>query len=407
MPAKRFPLEPGGPERLEIEWTGAFKDFTVSLDGVVLGSFEDSKALKAGRSFTLEGGSVLKVQLGQWLLFPELILTLDGAAVPGSPGDPEQKVAGAANVIFVVAGLSVVIGLAALAFDIQFLRMLGAGGWSVLAGLVYAGLAFQVKKRQMWALALAVALYVVDGALSLAMSVQPGATPPVGGIIIRIVFTLMMARGFGAIRELESRPRSRRPTRPTPMKPRPAPPAAPPMTAARRKAVEDAPPTTQAIGGRRPTEIKTRSSTDAAASALRFVAFKCEITPKGLRVTSSRGAVREVAFGEIRSLLVRQLPPDPPWSSQLLLDAVPDGTNGAGEPIRILGTTVVNYHALPKGASTSRLENLRSFGSFLAAQNPSLSIDPETAHFLQGPKAPARFTTMVQFHEYDSRFGGG
>src|SRR3990172_11679563 len=153
MPTKRFPLEPGGPDRLEIEGEGSFKNFTVSLDGVVLGSFEDYKALKAGRSFPLEEGSVVRVQLGQWLVFPELRLTLDGAPLPGSPGDPEQLLAGAANVIFLVAGLS--FGLAALALDVSFLKMLGANGWAILAGLVYGGLGFQVKKRQMWALALA------------------------------------------------------------------------------------------------------------------------------------------------------------------------------------------------------------------------------------------------------------
>ena len=137
------------------------------------------------------------------------------------------------------------------------------------------------------------------------------------------------------------------------------------------------------------------------------MAFKCEISPKGLRVTSPRGAVREVGFEEIRSLLIRQLPPDPPWSSQVLFDALPAGTNGSGEPVRIFGTTVVNYSALPTGTSTSRLENLRNFAAYPAAQNPALSIDPETAHFIGGPKAPARFPIMVEFHEYDSRFDAG
>ena len=137
------------------------------------------------------------------------------------------------------------------------------------------------------------------------------------------------------------------------------------------------------------------------------MAFKCEISPKGLRVTNSRGGVREVAFAELRSLFVRQLPPDPPWSSQILFDVVPAGANGSGEPVRIFGTTVVNYGALPKGASTSRLENLRNFAAHLAAQNSALEIDSDTAQFVRGPKAPARFATMVEFHEYDSRFGEG
>src|SRR3972149_3810745 len=189
MPTKRFPLEPGGSDRLP----------------------------------------------------------LDGAPLPGSPGDPEQLLAGAANVIFLVAGLSLVLGLAALALDVSFLKMLGANGWAILAGLVYGGLGFQVKKRRMWALGLAMILYVLDGALTLAMSVEPGATPGVGGIFIRTLFTLMMVRGFGAIRALESRPRSRRARRPAPSRPRnqttggvgPAQRAA--MNAAKRKALAGRP----------------------------------------------------------------------------------------------------------------------------------------------------------------------
>jgi len=184
------------------------------------------------------------------------------------------------TVIFVVAGMSLLLGLVAVAFEVQLLQILGANAGSILAGLVYGGLAFH-----------------------------------------------------------------------------------------------------------------------------RFVAFKCEIAPQGLRMTSSRGGMREVVFAELRALLGRQLPSDPPWSSQVLLDAVPQGDNGSGEPVRIFGTTVVNYGALPKGASTSRLENLRNFAAHLAAQNPALSIDPETAQFIEGPKVPARFPTMVEFHAYDSRFG--
>lgn len=91
-------------------------------------------------------------------------------------------------------------------------------------------------------------------------------------------------------------------------------------------------------------------------------------------------------FCEIRSLFVRQLPPDPPWSAQVLVDAVPVSANGSGEPVRIFGTTVVNYGALPKGASTSRLENLRNLAAYLAAQNSALEIDPDTTQFLQGRK---------------------
>ena len=140
------------------------------------------------------------------------------------------------------------------------------------------------------------------------------------------------------------------------------------------------------------------------AQALRFTAHKCEVFDGGLRVTSTPGKTRDVRWSDVGRLVVRQLPPDPPWNASVLLDviALVDGTRW--EPVRIFVTTFVNYGALPEGASTSRLENIRNLARHLRSQNPGVALDPETTAFLDGPGAPARFGNMTQFAEYDSHY---
>ena len=140
------------------------------------------------------------------------------------------------------------------------------------------------------------------------------------------------------------------------------------------------------------------------AEALRFTAHRCEIFDGGLRVTSAAGKTRDVRWEEMGRLVVRQLPPDPPWSSSVLLDVVALVDGARWEPVRIFVTTFVNYAALPEGASTSRLENIRNLARFLRAQNPAVDLDPETATFIDGPSPPSRFGNIAQFVEYDSHY---
>jgi hypothetical protein len=146
------------------------------------------------------------------------------------------------------------------------------------------------------------------------------------------------------------------------------------------------------------------ASADSVAQALRFTAHRCEIIDGGLRVMSGTGKTREVHWSEMGRLVVRQLPPDPPWDAALLLDIVALMDGARWEPVRIFVTTFVNYGALPGGASTSRLENIRNLARLLREKNPGLALDPETTAFLEGPAPPARFPNMTQFAAYDSHY---
>lgn len=438
MPTKTFAFDKGGPERLELEWRGNFKNVEVRLDGALLGSFENAKELKAGGTYPLEDGSTLEVKLATTALFPELTLTRNGEALPGSAADPEQRVKAAAGMIYFVAGFNVLLGLVATAFNVQLLQSIGVGLGSVLEGAIYGVLGYFVGQRSIVALGLAVGLFVIDGILLVASGSGSGS-PPVGGLVARFFFLVPMVMGFPALRALKKEetrarhaPRARPPARPSgaaapvasapraaasapraaPTTPRPA--AAPPPTRTfsgdderRRLELSQAQAATTsriAPSGQR-TVIRTRTDADSAASGLRFVARKCEIGPLGLKVSYAEGPVRDVAYVEIVSLVVRLLPPDPPWSSQPFCDAVVrSADNTAWEAVRIFSTTVFNTAALPGGGSASRLDNMRKLGAHLLAQNPALSLDPETAAFLSEGRPPARFVSTNHFAEYDQRY---
>jgi hypothetical protein len=443
MPTRTFALEKDGPERVQVEWQGNFKDLEVRVDGVLLGSFENAKELKAGQTFPLEDGSRLEVSLKSAALgFPELTLLRNGQPLPGSAADPAQRVGAAAGMIFFVAALNALLGLVAVAFNVQFLQSIGLGIGSLFVGAIYGALGYFVKQRSVVALGLAVGLFVLDGLAMLAFQ-PPGRTPPVGGLVARIFLLIPMIMGFPALQALKAEedrarrvPRPRPPTRPgrgtsaTSTRPASGPVAssAPPASGQAAPAATTAPAvrtfsgdaerrrlelsqtasaTTSRIApsGQR-SEVRTKADVDAAASGLRFVARKCEITPTGLKVQYPEGRTRDVAYGEVASLVVRLLPPDPPWNAQPLLDAVVrSADNSAWEAVRVFSTTIFNTAALPGGGSTSRLENMRKLGAHLVAQNPGLSLDPETAAFVTEGKPPARFVNTTHFAEYDQRYG--
>jgi len=417
MPQKKFALEAGGPQRLEVSWRGGFKDLSVSLDGQSVASFEGPKELKEPQRVSLPDGSTLEVQVASVFVIPELRLTRDGEPIPGSASDPVTRHAGAWGMVLAVAILNVAIGLLVELFDLTSLRAIGAGWGSLLTGLVYGVLAFFVRRKSVVALGLAVGLFVLDGILVVMAGTQARGGPNVGGIVARVFFLIPMVRGFAAIRELREPGRARpSPARPAAAPSRPAAGAASAAVPARRltgeaekrrlqmtERVAKGPAPTVAARGTISTKA-AKTATDAAASALRFLAHKCEIGEAGLHVTSPKGQGRDVPWANIGRIVVRQLPPDPPWDSGVILDLVAY-TGERWEPVRVFGTTIVNYGALAGGASASRLDNLRRFARHVRERNPQVAVDEETLVFLETQKAPPRFVNMTQFTEYDALYG--
>jgi hypothetical protein len=203
MPKQQLALEAGGAKRLEISWGMNFKNVSVKLDGREVGTIPDQKALKEGRTFTLDDGSRLQVQLVRSAMSQDLQVLRNGKPLPGSASDPEKKLSTAYGVIFFVGGLSLVIGLLAEIANIDFLRTLGAGWFSVVVGAIFIGLGFLVKQRMLIALYAAIVLYALDAVLLVVAAVSvPGGRPPVSGIVLHVIFLIFMFQGISALQEL-------------------------------------------------------------------------------------------------------------------------------------------------------------------------------------------------------------
>ncbi|MBA3073292.1 MAG: hypothetical protein FP831_06835 [Anaerolineae bacterium] len=203
MPKLTLALEPGGHKRLEIQWKGLYKDTTITLDGVQLGTVLDQRLLRAGHELPLTDGSLLRLHLVSNLAGTELRVTRNGVPLPGSASNPETKVNTAAGLIFFVAGLNLVLGIIGLLTRSEFLATLGIGWYSVLFGAFFLVMGFLVKKRSMVALILSIVVFSLDALLGVVGSVAMGGSAAIGGFVFRLFLIILMAQGVGAIRALK------------------------------------------------------------------------------------------------------------------------------------------------------------------------------------------------------------
>lgn len=203
MPKLTLALEPGGPKRLEIQWKGLYKNTTITLDGVQLGTVLDQRLLRAGQELPLTDGSLLRLHLVSNLAGTELRVTRNGDPLPGSASNPETKVNTAAGLIFFVAGLNLVLGIIGLLTRSEFLATLGIGWYSIIFGAFFLVMGFLVKKRSMVALILSIVVFSLDALLGVVSSVAMGGSVAIGGFVFRLFLIILMAQGVGAIKALK------------------------------------------------------------------------------------------------------------------------------------------------------------------------------------------------------------
>lgn len=192
--------------RLVIEWSRppfcSSRDFVFALDRVVVGRVAEAAALADGHEIALPDGARLLVQFREGLGGAEWTVTRDGVPVTGSSNDPATQVKGAAVSLYALAGLSV---LGALLF-----LVIGPPVSAVVAmalALVYAVLANRTARRSSTALALGITIACLDSGLGLLFQVMhpdPHATPSPWGYVIRLGLIVAMARGYGAMKKLNS-----------------------------------------------------------------------------------------------------------------------------------------------------------------------------------------------------------
>ncbi len=105
--------------------------------------------------------------------------------------------------VYFAGGLSLIAGLLAAIFQIEFLQRLGLGYESAAIGAIFLILGFFVQRRSLIALGLAITLYIIDGLLSVALTIHGSGNPSVAGIIMHVLLVIPMIQAIAAIRELK------------------------------------------------------------------------------------------------------------------------------------------------------------------------------------------------------------
>jgi hypothetical protein len=197
MPIMKYALEKGGPKRLEISYKGNWKDFTIRLDGNVIGTVAEYEHLKTGQEFALPDGSILKVQLK----FPGFQVFRNGK--PLLLYDPSQMLKFSYTFTFFSAAANLFMGLSGSLFHTNLGNLPPAGMLSVGFGILLLVLGFFIMLKSTIALSIAAGILALD--IILAIFYHPNL--PLIILVIAIVFKLlvllMMIQGFGAIKALK------------------------------------------------------------------------------------------------------------------------------------------------------------------------------------------------------------
>ena len=101
--------------------------------------------------------------------------------------------------LFIIGGLTVLLGLVAELGRVQALLQLFVSGWFIaVEGLVLLILGYFTMRGSLIALGIAIAIYALDAIASLGLG-------SISGLGLRLVVLAFLIRGFLALRELKKR----------------------------------------------------------------------------------------------------------------------------------------------------------------------------------------------------------
>jgi hypothetical protein len=194
MPTQSYSLEPDGPKRLQATWNAGWKNFSLTLDGKLLGKIPDVRVLRQGQEFKLPDGSILRVQLRRGLT-SELHLLRDGQPLAGSASDPLLRLRLAYFVLFFTGGLNAAFGILGMFFPTGFFQQLGVGPYNLIVGVAFLVLGYFTLRRSPIALGIAFALLLVETISSLLEGFS-------ANLFLNIIFLILLWQGMDALRVL-------------------------------------------------------------------------------------------------------------------------------------------------------------------------------------------------------------
>lgn len=206
MPTLRYPLDANGPKRLELAWEGYYRNFTVKLDDQLISQVSGPQALSAGRTLALPDGSTLLLRSSGVPLFNELRVWRNGQPLPGSAADPALRLRNTYQIILLIAGLNLVLGLLAGLLRVPVLVQLGFSWGSFILGALYLVLGLLVRQQSFVALLLTLLLYGLETAMSVAIPLLTGSGQNLVALVARLIILYFLILGLGALRQLSRAP---------------------------------------------------------------------------------------------------------------------------------------------------------------------------------------------------------
>jgi hypothetical protein len=283
-----------------------------------------------------------------------------------------------------VALTNLVLGVAGDAAGKGALQSLGFDGFSAfLWGFLYGVTVVMIPVRPARIMVAVVGFAVIDGVRLVFAAEDVAGSMPWFALLLRVGFAaLAVMTAFAASKAAEEAAWARRP---------------PPFVAKIAASRAAARPANEGPSAR---NLRSPATVDSTASALRYVAKRCEVTAEALQLTLPGGPVRVLPWSEVRSIWVRMLPPDRPWDGQIVFDVVPC----SGEPLRVFATTFLHW---PQGGrpATSRMENMRLLAAHIAAQVPELVMDEATRAFAAGGPI-GHLARIADLEAHDARYAG-
>jgi len=202
MPKIKYAIEKGGPKRLEISWKGNFTEFTIRLDGNVIGSINDREQLEAGQEFRLEDGSSIKVQLPHRSIFSYPQVSINSQPLHLSGLEPAKRLSNVYKLIFILAVANLAVGIILLS-NTGLQKSLAVGLRSLIAGGLFLLLAFFVMRRSIIALTATVGILAIDLILAIAFPPELPRFILIAVAVFKIFILLAIIQGFGAIKALK------------------------------------------------------------------------------------------------------------------------------------------------------------------------------------------------------------
>jgi hypothetical protein len=106
--------------------------------------------------------------------------------------------ADAAGAFYFIAAVNIVVGLGTAIFRLEFLRGVSGGWFSVIFGLIFAGIGYGVADGSRAALGVGLLIFLVDTGLLVGATVTEGYQLGFAGMLLRAYLLFTMMRGFFA-----------------------------------------------------------------------------------------------------------------------------------------------------------------------------------------------------------------